>query len=157
MDDWKKDRLASALNGTNPTVLVKMKSGFAVFGDLQFLPGYCLLMACPRVESLNEMNMQQRADFLLDLSLLGDAVLAVCKPLKINYEILVNAADFLHAHVFPRYEWESEERRKKPVWLYPEEHRFAPESRFSEEKHGELKKRISEKLKELMAEDERYQ
>jgi len=150
MDDWKKDRIASALNGTNPTVLAWMKSGFAIIGDLQFLPGYCLLMAYPKVCCLNDLNMQQRADFLLDLSLLGDAVLSVCKPWKVNYEILINAADFLHAHVFPRYEWEPEERRKMPIWLYPNEYRYSPEFQFSEEKHGELKNKIADKLKELM-------
>jgi hypothetical protein len=48
--DWRRDRIGSALRGENPMVLAKMKSGFAVIGDTQFLPGYCLLLAYPRVE-----------------------------------------------------------------------------------------------------------
>lgn len=155
MDDWKKDRLASALDGTNPTLVVKMKSGMVVLGDSQLLPGYCILMAYPVVKCLNDLDMQRRSNFLLDMSLLGDAILDVCKPAKINYEILINAADFLHAHVFPRYEWEPEERKIMPIWLYPKEYRFSPEYMFSEEKHNKMKTQIAEKLREMM--DKNYQ
>lgn len=150
MDDWKNDRFSSALDGTNPTVLLWMRSGFAIIGDTQFLPGYCLLMAYPKVSCLNDLSIQQRADFLVDMSLLGDAVSSVCKPLKLNYEILINAADFLHAHVFPRYEWEPQERRVMPVWQYPREKWSLEEYQFSLEKHNKLKQQISDELKELM-------
>lgn len=150
MDGWKKDRLASALDGTNPTLVIRMKSGLVVLGDSQLLPGYCILMAYPVVKSLNDLEPPKRLDFLLDMSLLGDAILNVCKPTKINYEILINAADFLHAHVIPRYEWEPEERKTTPIWLYPKEYRFSPENMFSEEKHKSMKTQISERLRELM-------
>jgi diadenosine tetraphosphate (Ap4A) HIT family hydrolase len=150
MEDWKKDRIASALDGTNPTMVTRMKSGIVVLGDSQLLPGYCILIAYPIVKTLNDLDFQQRSEFLVDMSLLGDAILTVCKPAKINYEILINAADFLHAHVFPRYEWEPEERRKMPIWLYPKEQRFLPENTFSEEKHGKIKTRIAEELNARM-------
>lgn len=150
MEDWKKDRIASAMNGTNPTLLARMRSGFAVIGDTQFLPGYCVLLAAPRVGSLNELNMRGRADFLLDMSLLGDAILKVCKPIKVNYEILINSEDFLHGHLFPRYEWEPEERRKMPVWLYPRENWSLAEYRYTPEKHGELKSQLTEEINRLM-------
>ena len=42
MGDWKKDRIGSCERGENPTLMVKMKSGFAVMADNQFLPGYCI-------------------------------------------------------------------------------------------------------------------
>ena len=38
MDSWKNDRIGSSERGENPRVMVKMKSGFAVIGDNQFLP-----------------------------------------------------------------------------------------------------------------------
>ena len=150
MIDWKNDRIGSAIRGENPTVLVKMKSGFAVIGDPQFLPGYCILIGYPKVNSLNDLNIKNRKDFLIDMSLLGDAITAICNPLRINYDILGNAADFLHAHVFPRYEWEEEERRKHPVWQYPKENWSIEKYQFSDEKHGELKMQLSKKLQELM-------
>lgn len=34
MEDWKKDRIASALGDTNPTMLRRMKSGIAVLGGI---------------------------------------------------------------------------------------------------------------------------
>lgn len=43
-DEWKKDRIVSAQNRTNPMVLAKLRSGYAVVGDTQFLPGYCVLL-----------------------------------------------------------------------------------------------------------------
>ncbi|HEV2127574.1 MAG TPA: hypothetical protein VGR22_03035 [Thermomicrobiales bacterium] len=47
--DWKRDRVGSAESGTNPMVITRMESGYAVMGDTQFLPGYCVLLASPRV------------------------------------------------------------------------------------------------------------
>lgn len=149
MEDWKKDRIGSALRGENPTVIYRMKSGFAVLGDPQFLPGYCILLAYPKVGSLNELSGKERQEFLLDMSLLGDAILAVCKPHRVNYDILGNTDAFLHAHVFPRYEWEEEERRRMPVWQYPKDWSLA-EYQFNEKEHGSMKHLLSEKLKELM-------
>jgi len=39
------------------------------------------------------------------MSLLGEAIMAVCQPHRINYEILGNSLPVLHAHVWPRYDW----------------------------------------------------
>lgn len=150
MDDWKKDRIGAALRGENPTVIGRMKTGLAVIGDPQFLPGYCILLAYPKVSSLNDLDADARKDFLFDMSLLGDAITEVCKPLRVNYDILGNTDAFLHAHVFPRYDWEDEARRKSPVWLYPRENWTMDKYQFSEDVHGDLRQRLSHKLKELM-------
>jgi hypothetical protein len=42
--DWRMDRIGAALRGENPTVLRRLTSGFAVIGDVQFLPGYSVLL-----------------------------------------------------------------------------------------------------------------
>jgi diadenosine tetraphosphate (Ap4A) HIT family hydrolase len=147
--DWKNDRIGSAVKGENPAVLLRMKSGFAVLGDSQFLPGYVILLAYPKVRSLNDLGAVPRLLFLREMSVIGDAILEVMKPLRINYEILGNTDAFLHAHIIPRYSWEEESYRKMPVWMYPKEVRLNPEHEFSEEKHGELKKKLTAKLKEL--------
>lgn len=150
MDEWKKDRIGAALRGENPTVIGRMKSGFAVIGDTQFLPGYCVLLSYPKVSSLNDLDADARKDFLLDMSLIGDAITEICKPLRVNYEILGNTDAFLHAHIFPRFDWEDEERRRAPVWLYPRENWSIYKFQFSEDKHGELKRQLSISLKQLM-------
>lgn len=148
--NWKDDRIGSAARGENPAVLLRMKSGFAVLADSQFLPGYCILLGYPKVKSLNDLDAVSRLMFLREMSIIGDAILEVCAPLRINYEILGNTDAYLHAHIIPRYDWEADDLRKVPVWLYPHEYRTSPEFEFSETKHSELKIRLSEKLKDLI-------
>lgn len=149
MDNWKDDRIGSALKGENPTVLARMKSGFAVIADPQFLPGYCVLLAYPKVFSLNNLSLRERETFLLEMSLIGDAISEICKPIRINYDILGNTDTFLHAHIYPRYEWE-EERKKHPIWVYPKEYWTDEKYQFNEVNSGQLKRQLSLKIKELL-------
>jgi diadenosine tetraphosphate (Ap4A) HIT family hydrolase len=122
---WEDDRLAAAEQGVNPTVLGRLRTGWAVIGDTQHLPGYCLLLYRGTADHLTDLPRDVRADFLLDMSLLGEAVQNVCRARdpefnRINYEILGNSWAHLHAHVHPRYAWEPAEHRNKPVWTYPD-------------------------------------
>jgi diadenosine tetraphosphate (Ap4A) HIT family hydrolase len=123
--DWRSDRLGSAARGENPTVLARLRTGWAVIGDTQHLPGYCLLLYAGTVDHLTELPRARRAEFLLDLSLLGEAVGSVCARLdpgfsRVNYEVLGNSWPHLHGHVHARYGWEPEEFRTGPVWRYPD-------------------------------------
>lgn len=111
-------RVEQARSGQNPKVILRVPSGWAVMGDVQFLRGYCLLLPDPVVPDLNSMNLKERDVFLRDMTILGDAVTAVTGAIRINYEILGNSEPALHAHVFPRFANESEERKKMPVWFY---------------------------------------
>ena len=104
--------------GTNPKVICRVRSGWVVLGDVQFLRGYSLLVPDPVVASLNDLTREGRERFLYEMSLLGDALLAVTDACRINYEILGNSEPALHAHVFPRYESEPAERRRRPAWFY---------------------------------------
>ncbi len=150
MDNWKNDRIGSAERGENPTVMVKMKSGFAVIGDNQFLPGYCLLLGYPKTSSLNELNYIERSQFLMDMTIIGDAILEVCSPLRINYSLLMNLDNYLHAHIEARYEWEPEEYRCRPTYSYPKEQRYIEKFEYSEDRYGYLKVKIADKIIEIM-------
>ncbi|MFF5171228.1 diadenosine tetraphosphate hydrolase [Micromonospora sp. NPDC000089] len=125
--DWRDDRIGAALRGENPTVLRRLSAGFAVIGDNQFLPGYCVLMTDdPRADRLADLPRERRLAFLADVDLLGAAVQRVYGRrdpafLRINYEILGNLDAFLHAHVRPRYGWEPADLRRGPVYGYPAE------------------------------------
>jgi len=111
-------RVKSAQKGENKTVIMKMKSGWAVLGDNQIIPGYCLLLADPIVDSLNLLTIERRTQFLSDMTVIGDALMKVLKVEIINYSILGNADKGLHAHIHPRYEWEKDEFKKAPPWKY---------------------------------------
>ncbi|EGX56716.1 hypothetical protein SZN_26451 [Streptomyces zinciresistens K42] len=124
-DDWRRDRIGSALRGANPTVLRRLEAGFAVMGDVQFLPGYALLLVDdPAVQRLSQLSRTRRTAFLSGMDRLGEAVERVCARLdpafrRVNLEILGNTDPYLHAHVWPRYDWEPPGLAGRPVWLYP--------------------------------------
>jgi diadenosine tetraphosphate (Ap4A) HIT family hydrolase len=153
--DWRADRLGTARRGENPMVLVKMRSGYAVIGDTQFLPGYCVLLSDSDANHLTDLPRAERAEFLLDVSLLGEAVMAACNSVdpslrRLNYEILGNAERSLHAHIFPRYGWEDEELLAGPVWHYPRDRWTSPRDAYAEE-HEPLRESITEHLTRIMA------
>ncbi|MGA5648843.1 diadenosine tetraphosphate hydrolase [Streptomyces seoulensis] len=149
--DWRRDRIGTALRGENPTVLRRLTAGFAVIGDVQFLPGYSVLLVDePDVQRLSELPRAKRLSFLSDMDQLGEAVEQACRRLdpafrRINLEILGNADPFLHAHVWPRFAWEPAELVGKPVWLYPPD-RWSDERFRLGPRHDELRDAISAEL-----------
>jgi hypothetical protein len=77
--DWRADRIGTALRGENPTVLRRLDEGFAVIGDVQFLPGYCVLLTdSPHATRLTDLPRPRRLRFLADMELLGEAVERAC-------------------------------------------------------------------------------
>jgi len=135
-------RVEMARNGTNNKVICRLASGWVVMGDVQFLPGYCLLLPDPVVPSLNDLDAEARAAYLLDMAHIGDAVLQATGAVRMNYEILGNSEPELHCHLFPRYATEPEEKRKMPVWFY--DWKTAPP--YNEHEHGGLRLRIARLL-----------
>lgn len=138
-------RVEMARNGSNDKVICRMASGWAVMGDVQFLPGYCLLLPDPVVPSLNDLDAEARAVYLLDMARLGDVVLAVTGALRMNYEILGNSEPELHCHLFPRYATEPDDKRKMPVWFYD----WKTAEPYAEDVHGALRLKIAQMLEPL--------
>ncbi|MEU9201437.1 diadenosine tetraphosphate hydrolase [Streptomyces sp. NPDC048332] len=152
--DWRTDRIGAALSGENPTVLRRLTSGFAVMGDVQFLPGYSVLLADdPDVQRLSDLPKAKRLSFLSDMEQLGEAVERVCRRLdpafrRVNLEILGNTDPFLHAHVWPRFEWEPADAVGAPVWLYPRD-RWSDEQFRLGPQHDGLREAIGSELDQL--------
>lgn len=155
--DWRVDLRGAAQRGEHPLLVATMRSGWAVMGTTQFLPGYALLMSnVDGAVHLTDLPRPQRAEFLTDVGLLGEAVMTVCNGLdpslrRLNYEILGNRDHFLHAHVFPRYGWEDEELLTGPVWHYPADRWTSPRDAYADE-HEPLREAISKELHRIMAE-----
>ncbi|MQS07573.1 HIT family protein [Streptomyces alkaliphilus] len=152
--DWRVDRIGAALRGENPTVLRRLTAGFAVIGDVQFLPGYSVLLVDePEVQRLSDLPRAKRLAFLSDMDRLGEAVERVCRRLdpaflRVNLEILGNTDPFLHAHVWPRFAWEPADVVGAPVWLHPRE-RWSEERSGLGPQHDALREAISEELDRL--------
>jgi diadenosine tetraphosphate (Ap4A) HIT family hydrolase len=141
-----QERLQELADGQNVKLIARMPSGFAVMGDYQFLPGYCLLLAYPMVEKLNDLHGADRMQFLVDMGKLGDAVLAATGCARINNSMYGNLDPFLHAHIWPRYEWEEPEFRTAPPFQIPVSLREAKSHRYDPERHREIQLKITEAL-----------
>ena len=111
-------RVEACRAGTDPTVIARLASGWAVMGDPQVLEGYCLLLPDPVVPHLNALPPGAQAAFLADLARLGQAVLEQTGALRINYAMFGNVEPALHAHVHPRYAHESAALRAAHPWAY---------------------------------------
>lgn len=111
-------RVAALQRGEDPTVIGKVHSGWLVAGEVQIVPGYCLLLCDPVVEHLNDLEHHARDHFLRDMAHIGDLLLQVTDADRINYEILGNLEPALHAHLIPRFNAEPEHTRTKPIWLH---------------------------------------
>lgn len=135
-------QVAAAGAGKLPRVVTRLPSGWAVLGDPQILPGYCLLLPDPVVRDLNALGGEARQRFLSDMARLGDAVLAVTGAERINYEILGNVEPALHAHVIPRYAWEAPAQRQTAVWL----HDWSSAPRFAAERDRPLATALAAQL-----------
>ena len=139
-DDTAIHRRVTALRrGEDPTLIARLSSGWAVFGESQFLRGYSLLLPDPVVPHLNDFpdmiegHSAMRAQFLLDLTRLGDALWRATGALRINYAMFGNVEPALHAHLIPRYADEVPELATAQPWAYDwpsaprfNEHALAP-------------------------------
>lgn len=110
--------VAAAREGREPRVIARLYSGWAVFGERQFLRGYTLLLPDPVVPTLNALGSHERATYMQDVARLGDAVLKLTGAARINYAILGNQDPALHTHVIPRYADEPDKLRTLHPWAY---------------------------------------
>jgi len=124
--------------GKDPAFVARLASGWAVLGERQFLPGYCLLLPDPVVPTLNALAGADRTAFLADMAALGDAVLRVTRAARINYAIFGNQDPALHAHVVPRFHDEPTALRHGHPWAYDWD--AAPA--FDPERHRDLRDRL---------------
>lgn len=115
-------RIETARSGTNPSIICRVPSGWVALADMQYLRGYCILLADPVVDSINALDLQARARFMNDMSIVGDALLQVTDAFRINYGMLSNSDPYLHAHIVPRYRDEPEANRLHLPWSYSKEH-----------------------------------
>ncbi|MGZ6347655.1 MAG: HIT family protein [Anaerolineales bacterium] len=135
------ERILNARAGKNPAVICRVPSGWAVMCDVQFLRGYTILLADPVVASINDLDRQQRAEYLHDMAAIGDALLEVTAAQRINYGILGNSDPYLHAHIIPRYQTEPEKFLKGLPWAYPK--RLVEAVPFDYERDKELMQQIA--------------
>jgi diadenosine tetraphosphate (Ap4A) HIT family hydrolase len=114
-------QVEAARAGVEPALVCQVPSGWVVLCTMQYLRGYSILLPDPVVPSLNDLTLQKRASYLCEMSTVGDALMEVTGAYRINYAILGNTDQVLHAHIVPRYQTEPDEFRMNVPWSYPKE------------------------------------
>src|SRR5918993_1877767 len=114
-------QVEAARAGVEPALISRVPSGWVILCTMQYLRGYCMLLPDPVVLSLNDLIPEQRASYLNDMSIVGDALLEVTGAQRINYAIMGNSDKVLHAHIVPRYLTEPDVFRLNTPWSYPQE------------------------------------
>ena len=132
---------------TLPAAIAKLPSGWVVMAERQVLPGYCLLLPDPVVPHLNALALEPRSQFLYDMALIGDVLLALTAASRINYAIYGNVDPALHAHIFPRDSAEPESTRTAQPWAL--DWNAAPF--YSDALHGDFKRRVGSELRKHYA------
>ncbi len=91
---------------------------YVMLGDSQFYRGYCVLLAKHHATELFLLPPSEARGLFDELRLVAEAIAAVVKPWKLNYECLGNQEPHVHWHIFPRDEKDT--MRNGPVWERPE-------------------------------------
>lgn len=149
---WRAHRVEAALAGENPTVLRRLRAGFAVIGDVQHFPGYCVLITDdPSARTITDLAVPRQELFLADVAVLARAVEAVMQRRdpayrRINIEVQGNTDAFLHAHVTPRFDWEPEPLVRWPAALTWWENVPDPASCALGPQHDDLRAEITAAL-----------
>jgi diadenosine tetraphosphate (Ap4A) HIT family hydrolase len=110
------ERVAAAERGENPTVICRMRSGYLVLCDKQTPRGWCILLSVPVVADLDDLGEQLRCEFLCDMAAAGQVLKRVTGAYRMNYSILGNTDQALHAHIQPRFADEPPSLRSQPLW-----------------------------------------
>jgi diadenosine tetraphosphate (Ap4A) HIT family hydrolase len=107
--------------GAFPDFIAELKSCDVILGDQQFYRGYSVLLAKLHATELYLMPTDAARLLSDEMRLVAEAIAAVVKPWKMNYECLGNLEPHVHWHLLPRYE--TDEKRHGPIWLRPESER----------------------------------
>lgn len=109
MTDWQK-----LLSGEECPLCADESKGMTMVGDLEIaraylqrsanFRGYCILVLKRHAVEIDDLSPDERTMLIEDIAQVARAVRRVCKPKKLNYEILGNVVPHVHCHIIPRYE-----------------------------------------------------
>lgn len=138
------ERIGQIERGENPYFVCALSTGYVVLGDHQRFQGYTLFLCKRHVTELYQLPWGFRTRFLQEMSLVAEAVAAVYRPEKMNYELLGNGDTHLHWHLFPRVSGDTPQ--PGPVWWLPREEMWNDAYRPSREQLAERTKQLREEI-----------
>lgn len=138
------ERIGQIERGENPYFVCALSTGYVVLGDHQRFEGYTLFLCKRHVTELYQLPWGFRTRFLQEMSLVAEAVAAVYRPEKMNYELLGNGDTHLHWHLFPRVSGDTPQ--PGPVWWLPREEMWNDTYRPSREQLATRTKQLREEI-----------
>lgn len=138
------ERIGKIERGENPYFVCALSTGYVVLGDHQRFEGYTLFLCKRHVTELYQLPWGFRTRFLQEMSLVAEAVAAVYRPEKMNYELLGNGDTHLHWHLFPRVSGDTPQ--PGPVWWLPREEMWNDAYRPSREQLAERTRQLREEI-----------
>lgn len=138
------ERIGQIERGENPYFVCALSTGYVVLGDHQRFQGYTLFLCKRHVTELYQLPWGFRTRFLQEMSLVAEAVAAVYRPEKMNYELLGNGDTHLHWHLFPRVSGDTPQ--PGPVWWLPREEMWNDAYRPSREQLAERTRQLWEEI-----------
>lgn len=130
--------------GENPYFVCALSTGYVVLGDHQRFEGYTLFLCKRHVTELYQLPWGFRTRFLQEMSLVAEAVAAVYRPEKMNYELLGNGDTHLHWHLFLAVSGDTPQ--PGPVWWLPREEMWNDAYRPSREQLAARTKQLREEI-----------
>ena len=138
------ERIGQIERGENPYFVCALSTGYVVLGDHQRFEGYTLFLCKRHVTELYQLPWGFRTRFLQEMSLVAEAVAAVYRPEKMNYELLGNGDTHLHWHLFPRVSGDTPQ--PGPVWWLPRGEMWNDAYRPSREQLAERTRQLREEI-----------
>ena len=135
-NEWQKK-----IAGEDCPLCADPSKGCEIIGDLEVtraylqrsasFRGYCVLVLKRHAVELDDLSADERRALMEDIARVARAVRAVCRPRKLNYEILGNMVPHIHVHIIPRYETD-------PAWDRAAWFALPDESSLSENEYAAL-------------------
>ncbi|MGZ9835281.1 HIT family protein [Streptococcus sp. V940] len=146
-------RIELIKSGENPYFVKELETGYVVIGDHQYFEGYTLFLAKEHVTELHHLNPSIKIRFLVEMSLVQEAVSKAFSAQKMNVELLGNGDAHAHWHIFPRREGDMKGHGlngRGPVWWVPWEEMVAEEYQVKGSKLEGLVETLSETLDQMI-------
>jgi len=100
--------------GEVPWAVARLRTGYVGLDHLQVYRGYTFFIARTCVRELFELEGDERALHLHEMSEVAHAVYRAFEPMKLNVEALGNSTPHLHWHIVPRHA--ADPRPFAPIW-----------------------------------------
>lgn len=131
---------------TNPYFVAELKTGYVVIGNHQLFKGYTLFLCKHHKTELHFLEEDFKAEFLVEMSKVAEAVYNAFSPDKLNYELLGNGDAHLHWHIFPRRESDAVHG---PVWWVDRNIMSSDEVKPSKDELESMKAKLYNELEKL--------